>query len=74
MVVLDVNSPSYDYKFPPPPLTQYGTYERLFILIQGVIGMRTRVRLTEYDMEACCDWLKAPYLNGAEYPKLEAYT
>ena len=63
MVSLDVNSPSFNYKFPPPPLTNYGANEMLFILIKGVIGMRTRVKLTDFNSEACCDWLRAPYLN-----------
>ena len=47
MVTLDVNSVPYSYQFPPPPQTKYAANERLFLLIKGVTGMRTRVRITE---------------------------
>ena len=74
MVSLDVNEPSFDYKFPPLPLIKYGANERLFILVNGVIGMRTRVKITDFNSEACCDYLKAPYLDLIGDSTFTAYT
>ena len=65
MVSLDVNEPSFDYK--------YGANERLFILVKGVIGMRTRVKITDFNSEACCDYLKAPYLDSTGDSTFKAY-
>ena len=62
MVTLDVNSVPYSYQFPPPPQTKYAANERLFLLIKGVTGMRTRVRITDIALPACCDLMRAPYL------------
>ena len=73
MVSLDVSTP-FSYKFPPLPLTKYGPNERLFVIIKGAIGMHTRVRITDFHSESCCDWMKMLYLNIAENSMFTAQT
>ena len=73
MISLDVSTP-FNYKFPPLPLTEYGANERLFVIIKGAIGMRTKVKITDFSSEECCDWLKAPYLNTKQDYILTNYT
>ena len=74
MVLLDVNEHSFNYKFPPPPIAKYGANERLFVLVKGAIGLRTRVKITDFNSEACCDYLKAAYLDPTKEYTFRAYT
>ena len=63
MVTLDASSPSYKYKFPPSPQKEYQANERLFVLIKGKRGAKTKVHVNNVDFEECCDWLQGLYFN-----------
>ena len=66
MVKLDLNSPSYTYKFPPAPLNKYAPNERLFIMIGGAVGLHTHISVENVDIDGDYnrDCIKIPYYNA----------